>query len=100
MGRRSGVGGRVSEVGCQRSEVGCRRTGVSPVKKEVVQMLLENVSMSGKSPNNISPAIISAQEQTMPEKIEESGKEENSADLSRMKDVVIDLQNKMRVAPR
>jgi len=60
-------------------------------------MLLESVSLSGKGPKTISPAIISAQGQTIPEKIEESGKEENSADLSRMKDVVIDLQNKMRV---
>jgi flagellar protein FlaG len=60
-------------------------------------MLLESVSLSGKSSNTISPAIISDRRQTIPEINGESGKEEKSADLSRVKDVVIDLQNKMRV---
>ena len=60
-------------------------------------MLLENVSMSGKSPNTLPPANIATQGTILPEEKGKAEEEKKSADLSQIAEVAMDLQNKMQV---
>lgn len=60
-------------------------------------MLLENVSMSGKSPNTISPAIIAVRDTILPVVKDKAEEEKKPADLSQIAEVAMDLQNKMQV---
>ena len=60
-------------------------------------MLLENVSMSGKSPNNLPPASIAVQGKILPVVKGIAEEEKKPADLSQIAEIAMDLQNKMQV---
>jgi flagellar protein FlaG len=60
-------------------------------------MLLESVSMSGKNSNAIQPAGNAIQDTILPEIKGRSEYEKEQTDLSRIKEVALDLQNKMQV---
>lgn len=60
-------------------------------------MLLESISMSGKSPNTSQPAGIAVQGIILPEMKDESENEEKQTDLSQISEVAMDLQSKMQV---
>ncbi|MBU2623359.1 MAG: flagellar protein FlaG [Proteobacteria bacterium] len=60
-------------------------------------MLLENVSMSGKSPNTSPPASIAVQSTILPIVKDKAEEEKKPADLSQIADIAMDLQNKMQV---
>lgn len=59
-------------------------------------MLLENVSMSGKSPDTLPPANIAVQSTILPEVKGKAGEEKKPADLSQIAEIAMDLQNKMQ----
>ncbi len=60
-------------------------------------MLLENVSMSGKSPNTLSPANIAVQGTILSKVKGKAEEEKKPADLSQIAEIAMDLQNKMQV---
>lgn len=59
-------------------------------------MLLENVSMSGKSPDTLSPANIAVQRTILPEVKGKTEEEKKPADLSQIAGIAMDLRNKMQ----
>jgi flagellar protein FlaG len=60
-------------------------------------MLVESVSMSGKSPNTLSPANISVKGTILPGIDGKAKEEKKPADLSQIAEVTMDLRNKMQV---
>jgi len=60
-------------------------------------MLLESVSMSGKSPNTLPPANIAVQGTILPEIKGESKEKKKPVELSQIAEIALDLQNKMQV---
>lgn len=60
-------------------------------------MLLESVSMSGKSPNTLPTANIAVQDTIFPAIKGKAEEEKKPVDLSQIAEVAMDLQNKMQV---
>jgi flagellar protein FlaG len=60
-------------------------------------MLLENVSMSGKSPNNLPPVNIAVRGTILTVVKGKAEEEKKPAELSQIAEIAIDLQNKMQV---
>lgn len=60
-------------------------------------MLLESVSMSGKSPNNLPPANIAIRGTILPVVKGKAEEEKKPVELSQIAEVAMDLQNKMQV---
>jgi len=60
-------------------------------------MLLESVSMSGKSQNNLPPASIAVQGAILPVVKGKAEEEKKPVELSQIAEVAMDLQNKMQV---
>jgi flagellar protein FlaG len=60
-------------------------------------MLLESVSMPGKSPITAQPAGIAVQGTILPEIKGKAANEKKQADLSQIAEVAMDLRNKMQV---